>query len=110
MNRKKTNEQKARRGQRVRTRVRGTAERPRLTVFRSLRQISVQLIDDRSGHTIAAARGKKSGASASEVGALIARKGLEKKINRAVFDRGGYRYHGTVRAVAEAVRKGGLAL
>lgn len=102
--------QYARRSSRVRAKIIGTAERPRLSVFRSGRRISVQLIDDRSGHTLASAAGEKSRASAARVGALIARRGSEKKINRAVFDRGGYRYHGAVKAVAEAARKGGMAL
>lgn len=110
----------------MRAKVAGTGERPRLSVFRSLRHISVQLIDDTEGRTIASASDHEAGlarqsgsakkktggktAAAALVGALIAERGLEKKINRAVFDRGGRRYHGAVRAVAEAARKGGLNL
>ncbi len=113
--------QYARRKKRVRAKVMGTSERPRLSVFRSLRHVSVQLIDDTEGRTIASASDREIGstnkkktggktAAAALVGALIAERGLEKKINSAVFDRGGRRYHGAVAAVAEAARKGGLNL
>jgi large subunit ribosomal protein L18 len=110
MNRKKINQKKIRRSKRVRARVKGTARRPRMSVFRSARRIGVQVIDDAAGHTVAAAHGEKSRVSGARMGEVIAQKCLEKKISRAVFDRGRYRYHGTVRAVAEAARKGGLAL
>ncbi|MEK7082279.1 MAG: 50S ribosomal protein L18 [Patescibacteria group bacterium] len=110
MNRKKINQKKIRRSGRVRARIKGTDQRPRMSVFRSGRRISVQVIDDAAGHTVAAAHGEKGRASGERVGEAIAQKCLEKKISRAVFDRGRYRYHGTVKAVAEAARKGGLAL
>lgn len=108
--------------QRVHTRIRekmsGTAERPRLNVYRSLNHIYTQLIDDASGVTIAAAssQGKKGEEqvyggnveAAKLVGKLIAERGLEKGIKKIVFDRGGYLYHGRVKALAEAARAAGL--
>ena len=101
---------------RVRNRVAGTAERPRLNVFRSLSHIYAQVIDDDKGMTLAAASSldkdfKGSGgniAAAKAVGAAIAKKALEKGISKVVFDRGGYIYHGRVQALAEAAREGGL--
>ena len=104
-----------RRHKRVRTKVFGTAERPRLVVFRSNRGIEAQLVDDLEGRTLAAAswlqvrnfKGNKS-AQAAEVGKLLAQRAKEAGIDNAVFDRGGYLYHGRVKALAEAVREGGL--
>jgi large subunit ribosomal protein L18 len=104
---------------RLRRRVRGTAARPRLAVFRSLKHLSAQLIDDDSGRTLAAAdsRSKEfrerhgSGgnvAAAKVVGALLAERGKAAGITQAVFDRGGYMYHGRVKALADAARAGGL--
>lgn len=108
-----------RRHKRVRKKVSGTPERPRLCVFRSLRHIYAQIIDDEHGVTLAAAstlspeiRDKiKTGGNieaAKLVGQLIAKKALEKGIKRVVFDRGGYKYHGRVKALAEAAREAGL--
>jgi large subunit ribosomal protein L18 len=107
-----------RRHRRVRKHVSGSAERPRLAVFRSLRHISVQLVDDAAGRTIAAAstlekdlRGAEHGptaAAASAVGRTIAERGRALGIDSVVFDRGGYLYHGRVRALAEAAREAGL--
>ncbi len=102
-----------RRHKRVRAKVRGTQERPRLAVFRSLKHIQVQLIDDASGKTLAVASdlGIKKGVKqkrAFAVGSAIAKQGLALGIKKAVFDRGGYRYHGRVKALAEAARAGGL--
>ena len=104
----------------MRAKITGSAQRPRLAVFRSLRHISVQLIDDQAKRTVASARdteadaGKKTGRGsvllAGAVGELIAARAGEKKITHAVFDRAGYRYHGAVKAVAEGARKGGLIL
>jgi large subunit ribosomal protein L18 len=109
--------------QRVHTRIRekmsGTAERPRLNVYRSLNHIYTQLIDDLNGVTIASASsfGKKSEdnkkyggnvAAAAEVGKLIAERAKEKGIKKVVFDRGGYLYHGRVKALADAAREAGL--
>ena len=101
---------------RVRNHISGTAERPRLNVFRSLAHIYAQVIDDEKGVTLAAASSmdkdfEGSGgniAGAKKVGAAIAKKALEKGISEVVFDRGGYIYHGRVAALAEAAREGGL--
>lgn len=112
-------EARLRRRGRVRQKISGTAERPRLNVFRSLEQIAVQLIDDGAGHTLASAsslepdvrsqlQGKTKTDQAKAVGALIAERARAKGIRQIVFDRGGYRYHGRVRALAEAARESGL--
>jgi large subunit ribosomal protein L18 len=109
-----------RRHRRVRKRVVGTSERPRLAVFRSLNHIYAQVIDDTAGHTLAAASsldtgvkgdGKTSGgniAAAQAVGRLIAERAKEKGVARVVFDRGGFKYHGRVAGLAAAAREGGL--
>src|SRR5689334_6476864 len=104
--------------QRLRQRLAGTPERPRLNVYRSLNHIYTQLIDDQNGVTIVSAstQGKKTEqkayggnvAAAKEVGKLIAQRAQEKGIKRVVFDRGGYLYHGRVKALAEAAREAGL--
>jgi large subunit ribosomal protein L18 len=104
-----------RRHKRVRTKVFGTGERPRLVVFRSNRGIEAQLVDDIEGRTLAASswlhlskfKGNKTD-QAAEVGKLLAQRAKEAGIETAVFDRGGYLYHGRVKALAEAVREGGL--
>jgi len=102
-----------RRHKKVRARVKGTNDIPRLCVFRSASHIYAQLIDDEKGKTLAVAsdveikKGQKT-PKASEVGKMIAEKGKEKKIEKVVFDRGGYKYHGRVKALAEAARRGGL--
>jgi len=107
------------RHRRVRAKISGTAERPRLNVFRSLKHIYAQLIDDDAGHTMAAAStvepafrnaGKSGGnvEAARAIGLLIAERAKEKGITRVVFDRGGYQYHGRVKQLAEAAREGGL--
>ena len=109
-------EARKRRHLRVRRRVAGTAERPRLAVFRSNRGISAQLVDDIAGRTLASAtwlqlkksfKGDKS-EQAAEVGKLLAANAKKAGIERVVFDRGGYLYHGRVKALAEAAREGGL--
>lgn len=103
-----------RRKTRTRARIKGTAVRPRLSVFRSNAHVYAQLIDDEARVTLASASSlelKKKSAQieqAQEVGTLIAKRAEEKNIKAAVFDRGAYRYHGAVKAVAEAARKGGL--
>jgi large subunit ribosomal protein L18 len=111
-----TREARLRRHRRVRGKVRGTAERPRLAVFRSNRGIFAQLIDDDAGKTIAAAswlglppsfKGDKS-AQASEVGAALALAARTAGVKAVVFDRGGYLFHGRVKALAEGAREGGL--
>jgi large subunit ribosomal protein L18 len=96
---------------RVREKVKGTADRPRLCVTRSLKYISVQLIDDEAGATIAAASSREEGvnkAAAVKVGALIAERAIGKGIAAVVFDRGGHLYHGNVKALADAAREKGL--
>ena len=100
---------------RIRQRVTGTEVRPRLAVYRSLKHIYAQVIDDGKGHTIASAssslKGGPSGgnlAGAKEVGKLIAERAKEKGIKKVVFDRGGYLYHGRVKALADAAREAGL--
>ena len=110
---KQLRRQRVKRG--IRGKVSGTAERPRLTIFRSNKHIYAQLIDDREGFTLAAASSldeSVSGANpveiGSAVGARLAELAKEKGIDRAVFDRNGYRYHGRVQALAEGARKGGL--
>jgi large subunit ribosomal protein L18 len=104
-----------RRHKRVRGKVSGTAERPRLVVTRSNRGIVAQLVDDANGRTLASAswlqvksfEGKKT-AQAAEVGKLLAQNAKAAKVDTAVFDRGGYLYHGRVKALADAAREGGL--
>ena len=104
-----------RRHRRVRGKVAGTAERPRLVVSRSNRGILAQLVDDMNGRTLASAtwlqvkafKGNKT-AQAAEVGKLLAQKAKAANIDNAVFDRGGYLYHGRVKALADAAREGGL--
>jgi large subunit ribosomal protein L18 len=103
-----------RRHRRVRAKISGTAERPRLVIFRSLRGISLQVIDDVAQKTLVAASFKDIKAThntvveAAKVGMLIAERCAEKKITTVVFDRGGYQYHGKVKACAEAAREAGL--
>ena len=109
-------EKRIARQKRVRAKVKGTEARPRLCVFRSLNNIYAQLIDDTKGVTLAEAstldkeiKTKASNiAAATEVGALIAKRASEKKIDTVVFDRNGYLYHGKVKALAEAAREAGL--
>src|SRR5262245_28747917 len=108
-----------RRKLRIRKKVTGTSERPRLSVFRSARHIYAQVIDDEGGATLAfastlstdlkgALEGDNKTAAAKKVGALIAKICKSKKIDRVVFDRNGYRYHGRVQALAQAAREAGL--
>jgi large subunit ribosomal protein L18 len=110
-----------RRHERVRRRIRGDIERPRLCVFRSLNHIYAQVVDDAAGHTLASAssldgeirtglketaRSKKD--VAEMVGSLVAKRAQEKGIGQVVFDRGGYKYHGRVKSLADGARSGGL--
>lgn len=108
-----------RRHKRVRAKVFGTKDRPRLSVFRSLKHIYAQIIDDEKGETLVAAsdlelkkisplKKQKKVEIAYEVGKLIAQKALEKKIKKVVFDRGGFAYHGRVKALSQGARDGGL--
>ncbi len=119
-------EARERRHRRVRAKIKGTAERPRLSVFRSLKHIYAQLIDDTQGNTLVAANDleiKKISQKIEKddldkfstkvrkaylVGQLLAEKAIKKGIKKVVFDRGGYKYHGRVKALAEGARKGGL--
>ena len=102
---------------RIRRKVRGTSQRPRLAVFRSLKNIYAQVIDDTAGRTLAAASSAEKGApvagggnvaGARQVGKLIAERAKERGLVKVVFDRGGYLYHGRVKALAEAAREAGL--
>jgi large subunit ribosomal protein L18 len=110
------NEIRQRIHERIRHKVRGTAERPRLAVFRSLTNIYVQVIDDSQGATLVSAstieKGKRTAggnlAAAKTVGKLVAERAKEKGIQKVVFDRGGYIYHGRVKALADAAREAGL--
>ncbi|MBN2622245.1 MAG: 50S ribosomal protein L18 [Acidimicrobiales bacterium] len=105
-----------RRHNRVRKHVRGSADRPRLAVFRSNKHISAQVIDDRAGRTLAAAStleadlrsGSSNKDAAAKVGRLVAERAKDAGVERVVFDRGGFLYHGRVAAVAEAAREAGL--
>ena len=111
-----TRQARERRHRRVRGRIEGTAERPRLVVFRSNRGIEAQLVDDLAAKTLAAAswlnlkksfKGNKT-EQAAEVGKLLAANAKKAKVERVVFDRGGYLYHGRVKALADGAREGGL--
>jgi|SRR5712691_105782 len=100
---------------RIRRRVHGAEERPRLAVFRSVKHIYAQLIDDTRGHTVVAASSNEKNAAnggnlagAKSVGKLIAERAKDKGIHTVVFDRGGYLYHGRVKALADAAREAGL--
>ena len=100
---------------RIRQKMSGTAERPRLNVYRSLNHIYAQVIDDAKGVTLLSAstmaakiKGGGNVAAAKEVGKLVAERAIEKGIKRVVFDRGGYLYHGRIKALADAAREAGL--
>lgn len=112
-------ESRSRVRRRIRSRVVGTPERPRLAIFKSLKHLYAQIIDDRQGTTLASACSldadfrselKTGGnlAAAKKVGEIVARRAKQKGISRVVFDRGGYRYHGKVKALADAARENGL--
>jgi large subunit ribosomal protein L18 len=108
-------QQRLRRRRRVRAKVRGNADRPRLAVFRSNRGIQAQLIDDVQGHTLAAVvwtedelKQLSRMEQAKRAGELLAQRGKQAGVEQCVFDRGGYQFHGKVRALAEGAREGGL--
>jgi large subunit ribosomal protein L18 len=110
-------QRRLKRRRRVRAKVRGSAERPRISVFRSNRGIFAQLIDDDTGRTLAAVnwtesdlRGLKPMEQANKAGQLLAERAKAAGVERAVFDRGGYQYHGRVKALAEGAREGGLTV
>jgi large subunit ribosomal protein L18 len=119
MARKSRNQARLKRHRRVRKRIFGTAETPRLNVFRSLTEIYAQVIDDQAGHTIISAStldkdlrsavdGKSKIEQAEAVGETVAQRAVEAGIKKVVFDRGGFRYMGRVKALADGARKGGL--
>jgi len=110
-------QRRLKRRRRVRAKVTGSAERPRISVFRSNRGIFAQLIDDDSGRTLASVnwtesdlRGLKPMEQANKAGQLLAERAKAAGVERAVFDRGGYQYHGRVKALAEGAREGGLTV
>jgi large subunit ribosomal protein L18 len=109
-------QRRLRRRRRVRARIVGSAERPRLSVYRSNRGVFAQLIDDASGRTLAAVnwtepelRKLTAGAQAKRAGELLAERGKAAGVETCVFDRGGYKFHGRVKALADGAREGGLA-
>lgn len=115
MNTKIKREKRQRRHKRIRAKIFGTKERPRLFVFRSAKHIYAQLIDDEVGRIIASASDSESKKKkmakiekAKETGEAIAKKAKELKIEKVVFDRAGYKYHGRIKALAEGAREGGL--
>jgi len=116
MNKKNKKTQKEKRHRKVRAKIQGTEERPRLCVFRSNKHIYAQIIDDEKGWTLVSAsdlevkdsRKNKKTNLAQKVGQLIAQKAKEKKIKTVVFDRGGFRYHGRIKTLADEARKQGL--
>jgi large subunit ribosomal protein L18 len=110
-------QRRLKRRRRVRAKVRGTAERPRISVFRSNRGVSAQVVDDETGRTLVAVqwtepelRDLKKAEQSSKAGQLLAERAKAAGIERAVFDRGGYQYHGHVKAFADGVREGGIAV
>ena len=109
-------QKRLRRRRRVRAKIRGTAERPRLSVYRSNRGLFAQLIDDAAGRTVAAVNWTEKDlksldrmAQAKRVGELLAQRAKDAGVETCIFDRGGYRYHGRVKALADGAREGGLA-
>jgi large subunit ribosomal protein L18 len=121
--RRSRNDSRQRRHLRIRRTVHGSPERPRLSVFRSVTHIYAQVVDDRAGRTLATAssldpeirtqaagapKGRRKTEAGKLVGQLVARRAKERGISRVVFDRGGYLYHGRVKAVADGAREGGL--
>jgi len=119
MSRKSREDQRKHRHRRVRAKISGTTERPRLNVYRSLENIYAQVIDDSKGHTLVSAstidtevakmvKGKSKTEQAKVVGEIIAKRAADAGVSDVVFDRGGYKYHGRVKALAEGAREGGL--
>lgn len=112
------NERRKHRTRRIRAKINGTAVRPRISVFRSLTNISAQMIDDVTGQTLCTASlsdlakkdQKNTSEGAAAVGKVLAKKCVAKKIQKAVFDRGGYHYHGKIKALADGVRDGGITM
>jgi large subunit ribosomal protein L18 len=100
--------QRTRRHKRIRAKIFGTGKIPRLCVFRSNKYIYAQLVNDEKGAVIVSSRGDLNIKAAKKVGEAIAKKAIEKKIEKVVFDRGGYKYHGRIKALADGAREGGL--
>jgi large subunit ribosomal protein L18 len=118
---KNANDPRRRRQRRIRMKISGTSERPRLNVFRSLNHIYAQVIDDETGHTLVSAStvdkaivekvaGKNKKEQAAIVGKVVAQRAVDAGIQEVVFDRGGYIYHGRIKALADGAREGGLKL
>jgi large subunit ribosomal protein L18 len=119
MSHKSREDQRKHRHRRVRAKISGTAERPRLNVYRSLVNIYAQVIDDSTGHTLVSAstidpevagliKGKAKSEAAKIVGEVVAKRAKDAGVSEVIFDRGGYQYHGRVRALADGAREGGL--
>lgn len=113
MNKVSVNKLRLHRKKRIRAKIKGTVDVPRLSVFKSLKGLWAQVIDDENGKTLVSASTKTAKAKddiegAKKVGILLAKKCSEKKIEKIVFDRSGYKYHGKIKELADAVRKGGL--
>lgn len=104
----KNQEKRIRRHRKIRAKIYGTSKAPRFCIFRSNQYIYAQLIDDEKNKILAFAKGACNAKEAKKVGAEIAKAAIEKKIEKAVFDRGGYKYHGRIKALADAAREGGL--
>ncbi|HBQ61381.1 MAG TPA: 50S ribosomal protein L18, partial [Balneolaceae bacterium] len=104
----KTTERRNKIRRRIRSTVKGTADRPRLSIYKSSKYTYMQLIDDLAGVTLAASKAKSGVENAKEAGSEIAKAAADKGINKVVFDRSGYRYHGIVKAAADGARDGGL--
>ncbi|MFA5029659.1 MAG: 50S ribosomal protein L18 [Patescibacteria group bacterium] len=113
---KQKNQTKIRRKARIRAKIKGTSERPRLSVYRSLEHLYVQLVDDTKGRTLVSASdkevkgGKTKTAQAYELGKLVAQKAAGQKITVVVFDKGAFKYHGRVKALADGAREAGLKI
>lgn len=117
MNNGTKQQHRTRRHQRVRAKIRGTAEKPRVSVFKSNRHIFVQIIDDKSGKTILSSKVVSDGKNkingtkmekSFKIGEILAEKAKEAGIKKVVFDRGGFKYHGRIKAIADGLRKGGI--
>ncbi len=108
--RKKLNKIRERRKTRVRAKTKGTPEKPRFSIFKSNRYIYAQLIDDSTGKTLVSASKISSKDASTLLGEIIGKKSVEKGIKNAIFDRGDYKYHGRVKAIADAARKTGLKI
>ena len=107
-NSKKTTERRNKIRTRIRSTIKGTAERPRLSIFKSNKYTYLQLIDDASATTVAASKAKSGVDTAKEAGSELAKLAIDKGINKVVFDRSGYKYHGIIKAAADGARDGGL--